>query len=148
MQEPSSLFATDGNKTADVPGVISTGVSFKVDPKTKIMRKQPVHQRLVCALRKILADMSEKADNGCRYFILGDKIQILSEPTDAQGGEMMRAGGRFRLGVCHREGHMSRKVIEFKVTFRDTRNDMNLPDVEYVDPTTIQALPASTKLPF
>jgi hypothetical protein len=54
--------------------------------------------------------------------------------------------GRCKIGVAHKDGSVSFRVIEFSITFRDTSDERGLADVDYLDPTTVDKLPPDTEL--
>ena len=130
--------------------IVPSTVSFKLNRKAgRVEALSPV-DKMKCALRKVLVKLSDDNDDGCRYYIDGSGIEVLAAPVaqPVREGEpsTYRAKGRCRLGVCHPEGHKSSKIIEFSLTFRDTEDAMGLADVDYIDPTTIDELPKTTRL--
>ena len=104
---------------------------------------------MLCALRKVLAKLSNENSNGCRYYIADNQVQIVSAPTapTAKDGEAKTyfARGRCKLGVTHGT-HITTKMIEFSITYRDCKDSLGLDDVEFIDPTSIDELPKSTAL--
>lgn len=131
------------------PGnIIPATVDFKIDKKKRRMRVLSPEEKMLCALRKVLTNMSDKDVNKCRYFIDNNQVQLIKRPVSNGGREgeakNYTASGRCKIGVCHPGGHKSSMMIEFKIAFRDTKNDLGLDDVEYLDGTTIDTLPANT----
>ena len=143
-----SLFRGKANKSTDA-SVIPSTVRFQHDKKTGVVKPLTPNEKMLCALRRVLADMSEAEENGCRYFISG-KIQVVRSPVDtpAKEGEAKSYNGKGRCLVrrCHPEGHTSSMVIEFDIAFRDTLDEMGLADVEYTEATTIDEIPPGTSL--
>lgn len=138
------------NAKKDAPGhsVIPATVKFIIDKKKKRLKVLPPESKMLCALRKVLADMSEKDQGGCRYYIAGNKVQITSAPTTTSGkageAQSYRAAGRCKVGVCLPNGKARMMFIEFTINFRDIEDDRGLADIEYFDPTTIDGLPKNT----
>jgi hypothetical protein len=124
--------------------VIPATVSFKIDKKAKGMKPLTSLDKMKCALRKVLADLSDKNPHGCRYYIANNKIQLSRAPDPAipkpGEGKTYKAAGRFKAGVCHPKGNMTTQFLEFSITFKDVVDDRGLPDVRYVDPTTVDVL--------
>lgn len=104
--------------------------------------------KMKCALRKVLADLSDKNPHGCRYYIANNKIQLSLAPDPAipapGEGKTYKAAGRFKAGVCHEGGRMTTQYLQFSITYKDVLDDRGLPDVKYVDPTTVDVLPKSS----
>jgi hypothetical protein len=142
------LFETS-NKPSQSDSIPAT-VKFTIDKKKRMMKMLTPEGKMLCALRKALAQMSDKEANGCRFYIDDNKVQMLKRPATAGGrpGEAhsYTASGRCKLGVCHPQGHKSSKVIEFSISYKDTHDSLGLPDVEFFDPTTIDELPRNTQI--
>lgn len=130
--------------------IVPSTVGFKLNRKAGRLDPLSPTDKMKCAVRKILVKMSDADDHGCRYFIDGNKIEVLTAPQaqPVREGELQtyRARGRCKVGVCHPEGHKSIKLIEFSVSFRDSVDELGLADVEYIDPSTIDEIPRSMKL--
>lgn len=124
--------------------VIPATVKFVHNKKKGMIEPLKPQEKMLCALRKCLAVMSDKSPDKTRYYIAGNKIQLLQEPTESPAkegeGRSYRASGRCRLGVCHPAGHHTTKYIEFSISYRDIVDDRGLADVQYFDPTTIDEL--------
>jgi hypothetical protein len=140
----------NAKKGSPIPNQVSTTVKFKLDKKKGRLVPHSAKEKMVCALRKVLAAMSDQDENGCRFYIDGKTLHVTRPPTasEARPGEprSYKAAGRCRVGVCHPAGHKSSKVIEFSISFRDTKDDRGLDDIEFFDPTTIDELPRNTPL--
>lgn len=144
MQRRSMFSAKEAPKVADV---IPAKVTFEIDKRRKQMKEMSPHGKMLCALRKVLTDLSDNDEHGRRYFIKNDMVQMLSGPDGAGGkaGEnrTYRATGRCRLGVTLPTGELTTKAVQFSITFRDTKDDRGLPDVVYIPPTTVDDLSGS-----
>lgn len=127
------------------PTTVSAKVDFKVDPKTKMMKPMPATQKLICALRKVLAQMS---DSKARYWISDNAVQLTSPLTESgpSGKATYQASGRARLGVGHANNETSSVVVEFTISFRDSKDDMGLPDVAVDPETEVNQLPPDTAI--
>ena len=140
----------EANKKPSQSDSIPATVRFTIDKKKRMMKSLTPEGKMLCALRKALAKMSDADAHGCRFYIDNNKVQLLKRPASAAGREgeaaTYSASGRCKLGVCHPEGHKSSKVIEFTISFRDTVDTLGLPDVEFFDPTTIDELPRNTQI--
>lgn len=127
--------------------VIPATVKHQIDKKKRRLRPLSGEEKMLCALRKVLAAMSDGNEHGCRYYIAGNKVQLTQRPKTTAGkkGEPQSytAAGRCKIGVCH-ASHATFKVIEFKISYRDILDDRGLADVEYFDPTTIDELARDT----
>lgn len=130
--------------------LIPTTVSFKLDKPNGRLHALKATEKTVCALRRVLATMSRSRSDGCRYYLDGGKVQLLSGPTssEAKPGEAKtyQVKGRAKVGVCHPEGHKSTKFVEFSMSFRDTKDSLGLDDVVFLDDTQIQELPHNTPI--
>jgi len=135
-------------KKAPDTNVIPATVNHRLDKKEQRVATLNPNEKMICALRKALTKMSDGHEDGCRYFIANNKIQLLSPPTSSGGrageAQTYSARGRCRLGVCHPGGHSSSVNVEFTLTFRDVVDDRGLADVEFIDPTVIDELPRGT----
>ena len=129
---------------------IPATVNFKINKKKGGLKPLHPHEKMLCALRKVLAAMSDKDHAGCRFYIDNNKVQILKAPVGSGGrdgeAQTYKASGRCKLGVCHPEGHKSSKVIQFNITFRDVKDTIGQDDVEFLDDTSIDELPKSTRI--
>jgi len=138
----------NARKKAPERTVIPATVEFKIDKKKKALRTLSAEHKMLCALRKVLADLSDQSSDGCRYYIANDKVQLISNPVTTNGkpGERQsyRAAGRFKAGVCLSNGAMVTKFLEFSINYRDIVDDRGLADIEYFDPTTIDVLSKNT----
>lgn len=148
MQTRKEMFSAI--KKAPISNVIPATVRHRVDKKAQKMSELTPNEKMICALRKALTKLSDANTDGCRYFIANNRIQLLSAPVAAAGkaGDARTYGakGRCKVGICHPGGHSSSMVIEFSLTFRDIADDRGQPDVEFMDPTTIDELPRGTPI--
>ena len=114
------------------------------------LRQLTPEEKMLCALRKVLAQMSADSGGEQRYFVAGDQCRILDRHVSpgAKEGEAgsYRFKGRCQIGVSHKSGEGSFKVVEFVVSFRDVEDSMGLPDVDYFDETTLEELDPRTTL--
>lgn len=126
----------------------SVRVSFTPDKSTGTMREMTPDQKLFTSIRKVLADMSDKDQNGDRYYIQPDGMSITDGPTGSPGPGpgSYSAKGRCKLGVVHANGTKGTIVVEFSMAYRDTVDSLGVPDVEYLPQSFIDALPRNTKI--
>lgn len=154
MNRRERLFATQRGG-APPPDLVSTHINFQHRPgdrrrKRGELRQLSPEEKMLCALRKVLAQMSHNAGGRARYFTIGDKCRIHARHVSpgAKDGDpgTYRFSGRCQLGVAHATGDSVTKMIEFNISFRDIKDAMGLPDVEYFEPTTVDELPPNTPL--
>jgi len=133
----------EAKKKTTGPDMIPSTVSFKLDKKKGALKPMSAEEKMVCALRKVLTDMSDGDTNRCRYYI-DSQIKPIRRPAftrAANGGPTTyRAAGICKVGVCHPQGYKSSKIIQFDISYRDVKDSKGQPDVEYMDPTTIDEL--------
>lgn len=114
------------------------GAKGKKPPRVRVLSQD---EKMLCALRRVLAKMSE-SDGGVRYFI-ASPVEVMQRTggTGLKPGEPGSYGaqGKFTLGGVHAEGHSSHRAVKFSIHFKDTKNHYGQPDVAYVDPTSIDA---------
>ena len=148
MDRREQLFNANREQTDDAD-LIDTHVNFqfrKEDPRRKKgeLRALSVDEKALCALRKVLADMSANAGGKQRYFIASPQCRILDRHVSpgAKEGDpgSYRVKGRCQIGITHAGGEASHKMAEFTLSFRDTEDAMGLPDVQYEHPTTVDLL--------
>jgi hypothetical protein len=154
MERRERLFNSKQKSTVD-SNLIDTHVQF-VFSKTDSgrvkgeLRKLSPEQKMLCALRKVLADMSTGTRGERRYSVAGTKCRVIDRELTpgAKDGEpgSYRFRGRCKMGIAHKSGPPSEKMIEFVVSFRDTEDEMGQPDVEYFDETTIEEIDPRTPL--
>lgn len=148
MRNKKTNLMTSKTSSADT-GLISPTVRFQHNRRKGLIEPLSAQEKMLCALRKALAHMSDSDPHGCRYYISG-KVKILQAPRTTQGKEgepqSYRARGRCRVRLCHPQGHTSSKVIAFDISYRDVKDEMGLADVQYFDPTTIDELPRNTPI--
>jgi len=130
--------------------VIPATVSFRHDSKKGFVEPLSALDKMKCAIRKVLAELSDSSEDNCRYFIANNKILVLKTPSTTAGkageAQSYHAKGRFRAGVCLGNGDSSSKILSFEISYRDIVDDRGLADVEYFDPTVIDELPKNTPL--
>lgn len=130
--------------------IIPATVSFRHNKGKALVEPLKPHEKMICALRKVLADMSSENEDGCNYYIANNKVQVVRKPTTTDGkpgeAQSYQARGRCRIGVCHANNTMTSMLIEFDISYRDVVDDRGLADVEYFDPTVIDKLDKSTPL--
>jgi hypothetical protein len=153
MNRREQLFNSKQTNGADAT-LVSTRVRFTFHPnaphRTKgELRQLAPEEKAMCALRKVFAQMSADTGGERRYFIVGEACRILERQVSPgakegdPGSYLFR--GRCPMGIAHKNGDHSLKMIEFVVSFRDIEDAMGLPDVDYFDPTTIDEIdPRST----
>ena len=113
-----SLFkAGTGPVSSDV---IPATVKHEIDKSRKELRILTPEEKMLCALRKALADMSDGKEN---FYIAENKVQLTRRPTTTEGkkGEPQsyQAAGRCKVGICREENTVSFKVIGFRISYRD-----------------------------
>jgi hypothetical protein len=133
-------------RTASPPpetNTIPATVRFRHNKRQGIIEPLSANEKLICALRKVLTEMSDQ-DGRCRYYIADNQVKLTQRPVASEGraGEPQthRAAGRCKVRVCHPEGHTSSMQIQFAITFRDSEDEYGLPDVEYIEPTTVDLI--------
>jgi hypothetical protein len=145
--------ATNGGDSTS--NLISTHVNFLRGRDDRRRRRGELRQlapeeKMLCALRQVLAQMSTDTGGKARYFVLGSECRLHQRHVSpgAKDGDpgTYRFSGRCRIGVVHASGDTVKKMIDFTVSFRDAEDSMGLPTVEYFDPTTIDELDAATPL--
>ena len=114
------------------------------------LRKLSADEKMLCALRKVLASMSNEGSGAVRYFIDGAQVRVTSR-TDSAGAKKDEPStyhrrGTCRLGLAHKSGEASYKMASFEISFRDAVDQLGLPDVAYFNPTSIEELPTGTPL--
>lgn len=141
------LFAA--RKRAAGSDIVPPTVAFKLNRKKGAFHPLSATDKMKCALRKVLADMSDESEAKCRYYIDGN-LRLTRRPvtTPVRDGEPQsyRAAGICKVGICHPQGHKSSMIIQFDISYRDTRDEHGQADVAYVDPTTIDQLPNNTPI--
>lgn len=135
--------------------LVGTQVRFRHPadhPATKAgqLRQLPPDEKMMCALRKVLAQMTDASGGELRYFVMGDKVRVLDRDDqpgakDGEPGSYVRHG-RCQIGLSHKDGSAATKMVEFVVSYTDSKDRMGLPDVQIDDPTSIDELPANTEL--
>lgn len=140
----------NAKKRSSDASVVPATVKFTLNKKKGMLEPQSPEDKMKCALRKVLTDLSDASEDNCRYFIANNKIHILKAPSTTSGkpgeAQSYHAKGRFRAGVCLPSGENSSKILAFEISFRDVEDDRGLADVEYFDPTVIDELPKNTPL--
>jgi len=149
MQKKEAFFGREPTTPRD-PNLISTKIPRMVKRSEGKLNELGRDHKMLCALRKALASRSGLTETQCaRYYISGADVYV----THRGGGVQTKEGepttytarGRFKLGVAHSDCCMYR-MAEFNVTYKDTLDDRGLPDVAFVDPTTIDLLPKGASL--
>lgn len=124
--------------------VIPATVRFKHNKKKGSIDPLSPQEKMLCALRKVLGDMSS---GGGRWFIMGNKVKLTQVPTTTEGKpggpQSYRAAGRCKVGVAQGKSLVT-KYIEFSISYRDVVDDRGLADVVYFDPTTVDELARTT----
>lgn len=145
MQTRKQLFKAGGS--AAPANVIPATVKFIHDKKAGTIKPLSANEKMLCALRKCLAALSDGDEAGRRFFIMNNKVELTQSPQTTEGKaggpQTYRAAGRCKLGVSHRDGHMTSTYAAFTLTFRDSLDDRGLPDITFIDPTTIDAIERS-----
>lgn len=139
-----------GKGSSGSSDTIPATVGFRVDRKKGGLSPHTPNEKMLIALRKALADMSDADEHGCRYYIKDNRVKLLEAPSGTEGkpGEPVsyKASGRCRVGVCHPDGTITTKAIEFRLAFSDSRDDLGQPDVVYEEDTVIDEIPKTAKL--
>lgn len=127
--------------------VIPATVRHQINKKKRRLYPLSAQEKMLCALRKVLAVMSDKDEDGCRFYIAGNKVQITQAPKTTAGREgepqSYSAAGRCKIGACG-DDSVTYRMIEFKISFRDVVDDRGLADVVYMEPTSIDELARNT----
>lgn len=154
MNRRDRLFAASGG-SGGTSDLVPTHVNFmhgrqdRRRPPGELRQLQP-EEKMLCALRKVLAHMSAEAGGKARYFIVGTECRVRERHVSpgAKKGDpgTCRFAGRCEVGVAHASGEAAFKMIDFTVSFRDVEDPMGLPDVEYFDPTTVDEIDSATPL--
>lgn len=138
----------NARKRSTDSSVIPATVTYRHNRRKGLVEALKPNEKMLCALRKVLTMMSDDDENGCRYYIANNKVQILKAPSTTKGkkGEVQsyHAKGRCRVGAVHPAGHATSKVIEFEISFRDVVDERGMADVEFFDPTVIDELQRNT----
>ena len=148
MQTRREMLFEAGRKSSTTD-IVPAKVVHKINKEKRALEPKTPEQKMVIALKKVLSEMSDGDAAKCRFYIAEDKIKITRRPfSSGKVGDPQKyfAEGRCKVGVCHPEGHKSSKVIGFSITFRDIKDDLGLDDVEFIEPTTIDTLPKSTRI--
>jgi hypothetical protein len=149
MQKKEAFLGRKSTKPRD-PNLVSTKIPRKVQKKAGKLNELNRDHKMLCAIRKALASRSGLVETQCdRYYISGGEVYV----THRGGGVQTKKGepttytarGRFKLGVAHADC-VAYRIAEFNVTYKDTLDDRGLPDVAFVDPTTIDLLPKGASL--
>jgi len=148
MSAPTRKELFAAKKKSPGSTVIPATVTFRHDKRQGRLHPLSMREKMIVAVKKILATMSDDDENGCRFYVDNNKIQVLREPSgsDARAGEARtyRASGRCAVGVCHPQGRKSSKIIQFDITYRDIKDARGLDDIEWIDPSTVEELPRNT----
>ena len=144
MSRAQSLFSSKQRPPADTE-LIGTGVKHQVDRQKKTLRELSFDEKLLCALRLVLANMSDEAEvKGTRYFIGGEQVRVTERRTSPGVKEgdpsTYYAEGRCQMGVSHADGGAGFRMVEFKISFHDTEDANGLRTVNYFDPTSLDGI--------
>jgi hypothetical protein len=143
----TQLFSS--TKPTDDAARISVLVNHRHDRKAAAIAPLTVDEKMLCALRKVLAAMTDDARGVQRFYIDGPECVVThrSGTGGSKPGEpgSYSAAGRFRMGIITNDG-TQHKVVAFVINFRDTKDDRGLADVAYFDPTTLDDLGPDAKL--
>lgn len=132
------------------PNLIPATVKRRVDRRAGKLNELNRDEKMLCALRKALSSKSglEEMKNA-RYFISSENVYVMSRGGGAQAkeGELSTytASGRFKMGIIYPKSTAYR-MAQFSITYRDTVDDRGLPDVKWIEPTTIDWLPTRAQL--
>lgn len=145
MQTRKQLFSAA--TSAPAANVIPATVKFVHNRAEGTILPLSPNEKMLCALRKALAALSDGDGEGRRFFIAGNKVEITQAPQTTEGKaggpQTYRAAGRCRLSVAHRDGRATSMFATFTISYRDMKDDRGLPDVKFIDPTTIDAIDSS-----
>jgi len=127
------------------PNLVPSTVKFVLDRKAGKIKPLAPTEKMVVALRKVLAYMSDHDEDGCRYYIDHDQVRVTKAPSASEGKEgearTYKAAGTCKVGVCHPRNTKTSMVVQFDLTFRDTVDDLGLADVQWIDPSTVVEIP-------
>lgn len=149
MRKRVPFFGKKKSEKAD-PNMVSTKVTRKVNKKKGRLNQLTADEKMLCAIRKALASKSGLAEAGnARYYVSGDELYVLSRGGGVQTKKdeptTYTARGRFKLGMVH-DANCCFRIAEFNITFKDTVDERGIPDVDFLEPTTIDLLPKGAKL--
>lgn len=133
-------------KPTPVSAMIPATVRFRHNKKKGMIEPLAPQEKMLCALRKVFAHMSDK---DTRWCIVGNKVQVLSAPTTTEGKpkgpQSYRASGRCKVALMRSDG-MTTKLIEFSISYKDIVDDRGLADVVYFEPTTVDEVPRTSPI--
>jgi len=150
MARKESFIGPSNKQAVGDPNLISTRIPRNVDKRKGKLNALTADNKMRSAIGKALSMKSGLDDpDGASYFISGDKMYVTARGGGVQTkkGEKTTysASGRFILGKAFKD-HVCYFTAEFSITFRDTVDDLGLPDVAVVEPTTIDILPKGTPI--
>ncbi len=150
MPKKESFMKPSLGDTEGDANLISSKVARKVNKRKGELNTLSRDEKMLCALRKALASKSGLAEAlNARYYISGEQVYVTSRGGGAQTKKneptTYTASGRFKLGMAYKDS-VSYRMAQFSITFRDSRDDRGLPDVDFIEPTTIDLLPKSATL--
>ena len=129
------------------PSLIPTRFKQFVDKKKRRLVELSPASKSVAALNKILSKQS--VQEGVAYFVAGDYIWLASMNVtrgtkDGQASNSYTAKGRSKLGRKTKDG-TSFEMAEFELRFRDSTDEMGLPDLS-IDEASVQLLDRTAPL--
>lgn len=100
--------------------------------------------KVIAALTKALAIQGKR--DGQNYYIHGDEVYCPSLTATGEDGQMsIRASGRFTIGKIGE--NLTRGIMEFDIKFRDSKDEMGLPDL-VIESANMEELPRSSTVKY
>lgn len=141
-----------GDKVTD-PEIIKTKFKRYVEKKGKrrgTLNELTSEAKVSAAITKALAIQS--GTDKANYYVASDelwcpKLEVTPGTMDPKTRRRMgsyKAQGRFKLGKLFGDD-LSTSMIDFRITFRDSSDEMGLPDL-VIEEATMNELPKGTPL--
>lgn len=129
-----------GDDSKNDPNAISTRFKRYVHRKGKRKGKLNTltpRAKVVAALTKALAIQGKRDRQN--YYIHGDDIYCPSITATGEDGKMsVKASGRFTIGKIGE--NLTREIMAFDIKFRDSNDEMGLPDL-VIESAKMEELP-------
>lgn len=101
-------------------------------------------QKLIAALTKALAIQGKRDRQN--YYIHGDSVYCKSVTATGEDGKMsVSASGRFTIGKVG--DNLTRGTMEFDIKFRDSKDEMGLPDL-IIESASMEELPRGSTIQY
>lgn len=127
----------------EIPARFKQYVHRKGRRKGKLNQLSP-RSKVIAALTKALA-MQGKRDSQ-NYYIHGDSVYCPSITATGDDGRMsVSASGRFTIGKIGE--NLTRGVMAFDIKFRDSKDEMGLPDL-VIEVAKMEELPKGSTVKY